>query len=98
MGVSHTMVSRLGTVFEVVAVVIRQYVCLEELHVADVFGCKKEVIMWGWPFLFLYYDSYRWYNTRYPASLVYFNPIGYLLPNTGVFYKLRPYYHILHFT
>ena len=37
MGVSHTMVSRLGAVFKVVAVVIRQYVCLEELHVADGF-------------------------------------------------------------
>ena len=23
-------------------------------------GCKREVTVWGWPFLFLYCDLYRW--------------------------------------
>ena len=38
------------------------HVRLEELLVADRFGCEREVIMWGWPFLFVFYDSYRWFK------------------------------------
>ena len=52
-------------VFEVVAVEIRQYAL--KLLMADVFGCEWEETMWGWPVLLLYYDSYRWCNTKHPA-------------------------------
>ena len=44
MGLNHTTVLRLAMAFEVVAVVIRQYMPWA-LLVADGFGCEREVIM-----------------------------------------------------
>ena len=68
MGLNHTMVSRLAMAFGVVAVGIRQRMPWA-LLVADIFGCEREVTMWGWSLLLLHYDSYRKCNTKHPVSL-----------------------------
>ena len=46
-----------------------QAICLEEMLVADEFGCKRDVTVWGCLFMLLYFDSHRWCNTKHSLSL-----------------------------